>query len=155
MHLRIIREPSTLGTTFGSLYVNGHWLCWTLEDQIREPQTRPAAIPVAEWVATWKVTHQTAIPSGTYRVRLSKSNRFGIVTPELLDVPGFEGIRIHSGNSIGDTSGCPLVGLDRTEETVTRSRVAFAKLMGILERVPSTEYSWLLIQQPVYDEVHV
>jgi hypothetical protein len=53
--------------------------------------------------------------------------------PLLLDVPFFEGIRIHSGNTSLDTEGCIIVGMVRTENGVGMSRIAFTKLMEKLK----------------------
>src|SRR3990167_2920504 len=105
MIVRLMREPSREGATHGSLYVDGQWLCWTLEDEIRDV----------------KVAGQTAIPAGTYPVRVTTSQRFQRRTPELLEVPGFSAIRIHGGNTVADTEGCVLVGKDRQPGRVLQS----------------------------------
>jgi hypothetical protein len=63
-----------------------------------------------EKIMSVKVLHKTAIPYGTYKVILDFSNRFQRVMPHILNVLGFEGIRIHIGNSDIDTDGCLLLG---------------------------------------------
>lgn len=113
MKLHLQREPSVNARTFGSLYINGLWQCWTLEDAIR-----PSKIP-----------KQTAIPSGTYSVVLTESHRFQRILPLLLSVPGYEGVRMHSGNTIEDTEGCILVGTVREDSRILNSRVAIDALM--------------------------
>ena len=118
MRLRLIREPSITGATHGSLYLNGHWHCWALEDEIR-----------AE-----KVPGQTAIPAGTYMLTLTLSRRFGMMLPEILDVPNFTGVRIHAGNMITDTEGCLLVGQDRQPGRLLRSRAALDVLLDQLRQ---------------------
>lgn len=75
-----------------------------------------------------KVYGETAIPEGTYNVVVTPSNRFKRDLPLVENVPGFEGIRIHPGNSAKDTDGCILVGTGKTFETVTNSREAFDRL---------------------------
>ena len=117
MYIRVMREPSINDTTLGSLFIDDHWQCHTLEDVIR---------PTGE-----KVHSKTAIPPGRYRLILSMSNRFKKIMPEVLNVPMFTGIRIHSGNTAKDTAGCLLVGQTRSVETRTigRSRVAYKALM--------------------------
>lgn len=128
MRLTVLREPSVRGVTFSAVYVNGAFQCWGLEDVMREQPGLP--------VAAWKIPGQTAIPSGRYALVLSMSPRFQTALPEVLNVPGFTGIRIHAGNSAEDTDGCLLVGTGRTQKWVTGSRVALAALIERLESVP-------------------
>jgi hypothetical protein len=125
MKLRLQRHPSGPTSTIGELTqeladgtYSERW-CWTCEDVVRE---RPG-VPVA----LWKVPGETAIPEGTYQVILSQSTRFGgQLMPELLHVPGFTGIRIHSGNTSLDTAGCVLVGTETDGTEVLHSREAYA-----------------------------
>jgi len=131
MHLWLLREPTLPnGATHGSLYIDGHWQCWTLEDAIRDI----------------KIPQQTAIPAGRYRVTRTPSTRFKRVLPLLLDVPGFQGIRIHAGNTIADTEGCILVGRDRAAGVVRQSRVALAALEERL--VASADPVWITVDNP-------
>lgn len=134
--LRLIREPSIDATTFGVLFLDGHFFGFTLEDQIREVPGAP--------VSAWKVRGQTAIPQGVYPIAMTLSNRFQRVLPLLEDVPGFSGIRIHSGNVIADTEGCLLVGMDRIDRKILRSRVALEKLIDTLGPGPHR----ILIENP-------
>jgi hypothetical protein len=71
--------------------------CYTLEDVVRPPGV--------------KVQNETAIPAGIYTLAIDWSNRFQRYMPHVLNVPMFDGIRIHSGNRDVNTEGCPLVGL--------------------------------------------
>ena len=107
--------------TIGELSVNNKHLCDTLEDRVR---------PTGE-----KVYGETAIPSGTYTVTLSYSNRFKKTMPEILNVPNFSGIRIHCGNSSKDTEGCLLVGKwdGKTENWISDSKNSYNKLYSLLE----------------------
>jgi hypothetical protein len=113
MELMLLREPSVDGCTIGKLSVDGGFECFTLEDVIRNGP---------------KISDQTAIPPGRYRVVITMSNRFGRMLPQLVDVPGFEGIRIHPGNTAADTSGCILVGQSRANDSVSSSRLAMEQL---------------------------
>ena len=132
MTLRLIREPSVDGATHGVLFVDGHYQCFTLEDEIREQPGRS--------VEDWKVPGQTAIPSGRYRVVVTPSQRFQRDLPLLLEVPGFSGIRVHPGNGTGDTSGCILVGQDRQPGRLRQSRVACEALCEQLHLVTAAIY---------------
>ena len=118
MNLRVIREPSTVAATMGILLIDGVFTCWTLEDVVR---------PV-------KIPGETAIPAGRYDVRLSLSQRFQKLLPEILAVPGFTGIRIHAGNTQADTAGCVLVGRKRGNSVVLESKLALIEVMEHLRR---------------------
>jgi len=101
MELHIYRHTyNTQGdrNIIGDLFVDGVFFCHTLEDEKRADGL--------------KVYGETAIPSGTYNVILSVSNRFKRLMPLLLDVPMFKGIRIHGGNTSKDSHGCPLVAFN-------------------------------------------
>jgi len=121
MKLLLEREPSHLTCTIGSLYVNDEFECFTLEDVVREIPGVP--------VERWKIKGKTAIPAGTYKLGVTFSQRFQRMLPILHDVPGFDGVRIHTGNTDADTEGCILVGTQLAEaESITYSRAAFNAL---------------------------
>lgn len=147
--LRLVREPSHALATMGALYVDGVWRYWTVEDQIREVARRP--------VAEWKVQNATAIPQGLYRVQLTFSNRFQRITPEIQNVPGFTGIRIHRGNTAADTDGCVLVGFGRVDAMVAggTSTPAEASLLARLQAFQAAhEPCWIAVENPpVYGAV--
>jgi len=120
MRIDLRRSRSESGATIGELYVDGSVFCYTLEDEVREVRGEP--------VSSWKVKGKTAIPAGRYEVRLTMSPRFKRVMPQLLNVPGFSGVRIHAGNTAADTEGCILVGKGAGSSSVTRSREAYNAL---------------------------
>jgi hypothetical protein len=115
MNLLLQRVQLDPDVTIGKLLVNGSFECWTCEDVVR-----PDGAP--------KVFGQTAIPYGSYDINVTFSPHFKCQLPLLLNVPGFEGVRIHPGNTPADTEGCLLVGQDRLAKSVGRSRVAFSLL---------------------------
>lgn len=115
MDITITRYDKNEHRCIGTL-VMPEFTCYTLEDAEREE----------------KIPGKTAIPVGRYEVVVSYSNRFKKMLPLLLDVPNFEGVRIHSGNSEADSSGCPLIGLQRSFDTITHSRAAMSKFMPLL-----------------------
>ena len=82
-----------------------------------------------------KVAGVTAIPVGTYDVHLYNSPKHGPDTPELLNVPGYHHVQIHSGNGPQDTLGCLLFGLARGPTQVERSRLACTWLREEIARV--------------------
>jgi hypothetical protein len=131
MNLLLERTPSGATCTIGDLYIDGDWFCFILEDVVREVEGQP--------VESWKVKGATAIPAGTYRVQITYSNRFKRDLPLLVGVPGFEGIRIHPGNTDADTEGCLLPGLalGLGGESISRSREAFDALFTKLDEAES------------------
>ena len=100
MKLRLVRQ-SLENVTLGDLYIDGVWQCHTLEDVDRRLEEGCA-----------KIRGQTAIPLGLYRVTIDFSQRFQRPMLHVLDVCGFDGIRVHAGNGTCDTEGCILVGQD-------------------------------------------
>lgn len=105
--------------TIGELSIDGQRECFTLEDVVR-----------ADGVKVWG---ETAIPAGTYTVDITYSPRFKRPLPLLVSVRGFEGIRIHPGNTASDTEGCILVGQGRGQDCIVASRAAFANLFAKIQ----------------------
>jgi len=137
MKLLLTRRWFTEQSTIGTLDADGTFVCHTLEDRVR----RDDPITVAD--EGRKVAGTTAIPAGRYRVVLTVSDRAAKGSlwsprsdhklPLLLDVHGFEGIRIHSGNTDRNTEGCILVGRGRAVDAITDSRVALTALVETIE----------------------
>ena len=114
MSLSLVRYEFHPERTFGKLSEDGVFLCHTLEDGLKTGD---------------KVGQKGRIPAGKYRVDLTWSPRFNRILPLLESVPGFEGIRIHAGNTERDTEGCVLVGLNRDEIEIINSRAALQKVL--------------------------
>ena len=112
MELLLRRDQSTAAATLGELSVDGQFECYTCEDVVRAV----------------KIKGDTAISVGRYQVVITMSNRFKRELPLLLNVPNFDGIRIHTGNTAEDTEGCILVGQQIDGDSVRDSRPAFAHL---------------------------
>lgn len=122
MELKLNRIFLGSSATIGELYIDKKYIADTLEDRVR---------PEGE-----KVYGKTAIPEGTYEVKLTYSPRFKKILPEILNVPNFTGIRIHCGNSSADSSGCILVGTwdGEKEDWISDSKIAFNELMSLLQK---------------------
>jgi len=125
VELKLTRKVFMPDTTIGELWIddNPQRECFTLEDVIR---------PAGE-----KVEGATAIPAGRYQVVIDWSNRFGKWMLHVPDVPDFEGVRIHSGNTCADTLGCILVG-DEIEGRGIKagtSRPALRRVWALIESV--------------------
>ena len=143
MILTLVRNipESTKDYTIGELYVQEedkltqtYKVCDTLEDAFRLlPKACPNTPKGSSCECKEKVYGKTCIPNGTYTVVLSYSNRFKRILPELLNVPHFLGIRMHSGNDSSQTEGCVLLGTKSKGDWVTASRVAFNKVYKLLQ----------------------
>ncbi|MCU1328327.1 MAG: hypothetical protein JWN34_3697 [Bryobacterales bacterium] len=97
----------------------------------------------------WKVPGATAIPAGRYPVRMTWSKRFQRVTPEILNVPGYEGVRMHPGNDAEDTEGCPLPGRRKTSTGVLESVAACAALdLKIAKAEQDGGQVWIDVRNP-------
>lgn len=86
-----------------------------------------------KWNKRLKVKGMTAIPEGRYLMRFTYSPKFGKRLFRLMDVPLFDGIRIHSGNSVKDTQGCILVGNNTKVGRLENSRAVLFKLEMMLK----------------------
>ncbi len=121
--------------TIGKLYINDQYFCDTLEDTDRGLTQSMTE----QQIKSKKVYGETAIPTGIYRVIISYSNRFKKQMPLLLNVPGFAGIRIHTGNTEKDSLGCILVGKNKAVGKVLESRDTYNKLFSILQKADKKE----------------
>ena len=140
MKVELIRIFNCATYCIGRLYVNGRYVCDTIEDTDRGLS---ATMPLADIVRT-KIKHQTAIPVGTYSVRIDiespkfKQKQFYLDNcdgkpPRLMNVPGYEGILIHCGVNQHSTSGCIIVGYNTIRGRVTNSQQAFIRLYNLLK----------------------
>lgn len=149
MNIQIIRLKQGTESTLSVVLVDGVQRCHVLEDQDRG---LAVTMPKSQ-IATVKVKGRTAIPTGRYKVIVTLSPRFGKPLPLLVNVPGFEGIRIHPGNYISDTDGCLLPGTKPDQDAsgfwrVWNSREAFASLFrDIQAAINRNELVWCEISR--------
>ena len=123
MKLILTRHARRADYTIGRLEdETGKKICDTLEPTWRDYKGGEMKIP-----------KKSAIPEGSYRVVVTKSRRFQKYLPLLVGVPGFEGVRIHAGNTSRDTEGCILVGQNLQVGKVLWSRITLEKLMKLIE----------------------
>ncbi len=132
--------------TIGHLYVDGVYVCDTVEDRDRGlRQDLPVSVNIS-----MKRKGITAIPTGRYRLTLEvKSPKFSKYKsyewcqgflPRLINVPAFEGVLIHAGNSAYDSEGCLLVGENKVVGKVINSMVTLKKLYAILKTAKDNIY---------------
>lgn len=139
MILTLRRIAKRLDYTIGRIYIDGEYFCDTLEDTdrgLRQGQSVNALLQ-------HKIKGSTAIPVGRYRITLAvvsprfgkraQYKRIGGRLPRLLDVPAFEGVLIHIGNTAGDTEGCILVGENKVVGQVVNSTATFNRLYDRLK----------------------
>lgn len=132
MRLRIERKYFKDKYTIGNLYVNNIFFSNTLEDKNRD-ENKNGKFDNGET----KVYSETCIPFGTYKIIVSMSPRFGRELPRLLDVPSFEGVLIHRGNTPKDTSGCILVGENKVKGKLINSTPYEVKLVKMMKEAAS------------------
>jgi hypothetical protein len=128
MELRVERLWPRENYTVGRLYVNNEFFSNTLEDKIID-KNKNGIFDNGEK----KVYGESAIPYGKYKVIYNWSPKFGRNLPRLLDVPHFEGILIHSGNTARDSVGCILVGKNTSKGMLSESRYTSDKLNEIID----------------------
>lgn len=131
MELDLFRDLVGNDCTEGELTIDGKLFCYTLEDVVRSPGE--------------KIPGDTAIPEGKYQIIVNHSPRFKRDLPLLLNVPSFEGVRIHPGNYAKDTEGCILVGRKRIPGMVQESKLAFDALFSKIQAALETEEVWIKI----------
>lgn len=129
MELLLERKYIKKDYTIGKLFIDDKYFCDTLEDTVRDIN-KNGTFDCGEF----KIKGHTAIPYGEYEVKVTYSPKFKRELPILLDVPHFEGIRIHRGNSKEDSSGCVLVGENKQRGKVVNSTKYELELSKIIKQ---------------------
>lgn len=153
MELNLKRTALRDTYTIGKLYIDGTYFCDTIEDKVRDLNKDGDLNDLGEG----KIPSLTAIPYGKYEVTLKvQSPKYSLKTnynwckgylPRLINVPHFEGILIHAGNTADDSAGCILVGENKIKGQVINSMVTLKKLYPILkEASDKNEKIWIKIE---------
>lgn len=140
MKLTLKRIAKRTTYTIGKLYIDGQYFCDTIEDTDRGLKQSMSLDEIRQK----KIKHSTAIPTGMYEISMnvvsptySKKpwyvNLCNAKMPRLLNVPGYEGVLIHPGNTANDTSGCLIVGKNTVVGKVMNSRQTFVELYNKLK----------------------
>ena len=130
MRLTLNRKEFTDKSTIGELFIEDKFECFVLEDKDRKLETAGEKA---------KVYGLSAISRGSYSIIISWSNRFKQLMPLLLNVPYFEGIRIHKGNVPEHSHGCLLVGNTKGKDSIGGSAIAYDRLFKKLSAAAKKE----------------
>jgi len=117
MKVNVLRYKDNGNATLGLLFIDGVFECYTLEDEERHV----------------KVKGETRIPEGTYKInfrkttsplteRYQKKYEWFDYHLQIQDVPGFQYVYIHVGNSDSNTDGCLLVGSTVDKDSMFQGR---------------------------------
>ena len=118
MKVLIERKWPKPSYTIGRVYIDGEFFCNSLEDRDRGLRQD---MSVGE-ISRIKIVGETAIPTGKYKVTMTYSAKYKRVMPQIMNVPGYTGVRIHSGNTAADTLGCILLGKNDKPGWISQSR---------------------------------
>ena len=145
MHLLQKRKFKGDKYTISDVFIDGVKICNMLEDPVRNLIDKNKDGDFND-PGEGKVYGNTAIPSGTYEIVITYSPRFKKYLPLLVDVPGYSGIRIHSGNSALDTSGCLLPGVNDVKGKVSQSRKYFTLIFDKISNALNVKHEKVFIE---------
>lgn len=145
MEIKVDRKWKKDTYTIGNLYINGRLFCNTLEDKDRGLKQTDSLMSIQQR----KVYGETAIPTGRYEVTMNiVSPKYSAIkwykdlcggkVPRLLNIPGFEGVLMHTGNTALDSYGCILVGKNTAKGMITQSKDYFKKLYKEMKKAYDT-----------------
>ena len=130
MEIQLIRKYRKTNYTIGQLFINNQYFSDTLEDTDRGLKDSMSL----EEIRRIKVFGSTCIPYGTYKVTITYSPKFKKNLPLINNVKGFDGIRIHSGNTSSDTQGCVLLGFNKVKGKVINSKDTVDKFINLVQK---------------------
>ena len=130
VNLLIIRNTFTEVSTIGKLYLNGEWLCDTLENPYLDNQRNISCIPAGEYPVRLRVARESATKDYLHLL--------------VMDVPNRDLILFHIGNTAKDTRGCVLVGIGTEQNLVQNSRLAMELLMKEIVNLGGTNINLII-----------
>lgn len=142
MELTLQRFQRTDNSTISKLFIENDFECYCIEDTDRGLTQDMTPLEIS----ALKIHGKTAIPYGRYQIGITFSNRFKKPLPLIMNVTGFEGIRIHPGNTAADTEGCLLPGITYDTDRVNSSREAFYELFEKLDKANKLEKIFITIK---------
>lgn len=149
MLIEVHRHTFTDKSTIGTIKI-GSRTWYSIEDKDRG-LTQSMALAEIEKI---KVYGETCIPYGMYKVLITQSARFTrmkrrpVFMPEILNVPGFTGIRIHPANFASQLEGCIAPGKRHINDMVTDSRTAYSEMLVLInEALKKGEDVWIDIKK--------
>ena len=128
--MKLIRKYRNSNYSIDKLYINNTYFSDALEDPDRG---LISSMSLTE-IQRIKIKGNTCIPYGIYNITITYSPRFKKNLPLLNNVKGFDGIRIHSGNTPQDTEGCVLLGFNKIKGQVVDSKVTVNKFIDIVQK---------------------
>lgn len=139
--MTVLRKEWSSVSTIGDMLIDNKFYCYTLEDIDRQHNGSSRKL----WRRDLKIAGRTAIPYGKYEIIINWSNKFQCPMPLLLNVPDYEGVRIHAGNTDADTEGCILVGSTQGKDFIGNSRSTFKSLFPIIREALKVGKVWITI----------
>lgn len=130
MEIKLHRKYRKSNYTIGQLFINNKYFSDCLEDPDRGLKDSMSL----EEIRRIKVFGSTCIPYGTYKVTITYSPKFKKNLPLINNVKGFDGIRIHSGNTSSDTQGCILLGFNKVKGKVINSKDTIDKFINLVQK---------------------
>lgn len=144
MDVLIIRTKFDDKWTEGKLYIDGKYICDTLEDKDRELYDSMDE----DEIMKRKVYGETCIPYGRYKLTIDYSNKFKKELIRINKVKGFDGTRIHSLNTADESLGCVGVGIKLKDGYITKSRDTYSIVHKIVQNaLMNNENAYLTIQK--------
>ena len=117
--------------TIGRVFIDDEFFANSMEDRDRG---LTKDMPLKE-IQRIKVYGETAIPTGEYDVQMTYSPKYRRMMPEILNVPGWIGVRMHSMNTAKDSEGCIGYGKNDKPGWISNSRATMREFERRLNAV--------------------